>query len=198
MKYLKRFNESEESYSVFDSQGWKKFLPKELSIVTQNGTWKLEIPQEEYGMSHATNVTNLMNCLQINYAQNTPSKEDGDVTRDAEPDQLEFDITIVKNNDGSVANPDNLKLNVDITYGDAMVTEFTIEKPNIITILHYTGFNSQYDPDSFFGFEDESLENLVKFFNSWGYELSKKDFAFIDNNLYSYKYKKEINLLRLL
>jgi GMP synthase-like glutamine amidotransferase len=190
MKYLKRFNESEESYSVFDSQGWKKFLPKELSIVTQNGTWKLEIPQEEYGMSHATNVTNLMNCLQINYVQNTPSREDGDVTRDSEPDQLEFDITIVKDNDGSDANPDTLKLNVDVTYGDAMVSEFTIEKPNKVTVLHYTGFGSQYDPNSFFGFEDESLEELVKFFNSWGYELSKKDFTFIDKYPDSYIHQK--------
>ena len=48
-------------------------------------------------MGHATNVTNLMNCLQINYYQNTPEKNNNDVNRDGEPDQLEFDITIVKN-----------------------------------------------------------------------------------------------------
>ena len=189
MKYLKRFNES-ESYSLFDSEGWKKFLPKELHLVTNNGNWNLELPQENSGMGHATNITNLMNCIQINYTQKTTSRKDGDVTRDAEPDQLEFDITIVKNNDGSGANPDTLKLNVDITYGDAMAVEFTIEKPNRINVIHYTGFGSQYDPNTFWGFEDDSIEDLVKFFNSWGYELTTKDFTFIDKYPDSYIHQK--------
>lgn len=203
MKYLKRINEfkvesnKDESYSVFDSEGWKKFLPKKLNLVTDNGNWVLELPQSDNGMGHATNVTNLMNCIQINYQQNTPSREDGDVTRDAEPDQLEFDITIVKNNDGRSANPDTLKLNVDITYGDAMAIEFTIEKPNKINVLHYTGFGSLHDPDSFFGFEDDSLEEIVKFFNSWGYQLTTKDFTFLDKYPDSYIHQKTNETIQL-
>ena len=186
MKYLRKFNESDESYSYFDSNGWKKFLPKKLSLVTNNGNWELEIPSDSNNLGHATNVTNLMNCIQINYYQNTPKKQNGDVNRDGEPDQLEFDITIVKNNDGSKANPDTLKLNVDITYGDAMACEFIIEKPNKVSIIHYTGFGSKYDSETFFGFEDESLKDLVKFFNSWGFELTTDDFTFIDKYPDSY------------
>lgn len=193
---LKKQNES-ESYSVFDSEGWKKFLPKKLNLVTDNGSWVLELPQEDYGMGHPTNVANLMNCIQINYYQNTPSREDGDVTRDAEPDQLEFDITIVKNNDGNSANPDTLKLDVDITYGDAMAVEFTIEKPNKINVTHYTGFGSLYDPNSYFGFEDESLEEIVNFFNSWGYQLTTKDFTFLDKYPDSYIHQKTNETIQL-
>lgn len=189
MKYLRKFNES-ESYSYFDSNEWKKFLPKKLFLVTNNGRWELELPSDSNNMGHATNIMNLMNGLQINYYQNTPAREDGDVTRDAEPDQLEFDITIVKNNDGSSANPDTLKLDVDITYGDAMACEFTIEKPNKVQVLHYTGIGSLYDPESFFGFEDESLEDLVKFFNSWGFELDKSNFTFIDKYPDTYIHQK--------
>ena len=64
MKYLKRFNES-ESYSVFDTEGWKKFLPSELELITNNGKWILKLPMEENNLNHATNITNLMNNFQI-------------------------------------------------------------------------------------------------------------------------------------
>ena len=166
MKYIKRFNESEvEKYSIFDSKGWEKFLPKKLNLVTSSGNWTLELPPVDNNMGHPTNVANLMNCIQIGYYQNTPSKEDGNVNRDGEPDQLEFDITIVKDNNGSQANPDTLKLNVDITYGDSMAVEFSIEKPNKVNVFHYTGFGSKYDKDTFWGFEDDSLKELVDFFN---------------------------------
>lgn len=193
MKYLKRFNES-DSYSVFDSEGWKEFLPKKLDVVTNNGSWALELPDVDNNMGHATNVSNLMNCIQIGYYQNTPSREDGDVNRDGEPDQLGFDITIVKNNSGEHANPDTLKLNVDITYGDAMVSSFIIEKPNKVDVSHYTGFGSKYDPDTFWSLEDNSLQELVNFFNTWGYKLSKKDFTFIDKYPDSYVHNESIKL----
>lgn len=185
MRYLKNYNES-KAVSYFDTESWKKFLPKELHLVTHNGNWTLTLPESKNNMSHATNITHLMNCIQINYAQNTPEREDGDVLRDGEPDQLEFDITLVKNNDGTSANPDTLKLSVDITYGDSMACEFNIEKPNKVTVLHYTGIGTKINPLSFFGFEDESLQALVDFFNSWGYSLTTKDFTFLDKYPDSY------------
>lgn len=198
MKYLKRFLEtSDKGYSVFDTEGWKKLLPKKLIVVTQNGNWELERPDGEYGMNHATNISGLMNGLQIDYAQNTPSKESGDVNRDGEPDHLVFDINIVKNNDGTQANPDTLKLDVDITYGDSMMVEFTIEKPNRVEVIHYTGIGSLHDPYTYFGFEDESLKELVQFFNSWGYNLSTKDLTFIDKYPDSYIPKKTNETIEL-
>jgi GMP synthase-like glutamine amidotransferase len=191
MRYLKRYLESFESekISMFDSEGWKKFLPDELTILTNDGRWILKRPDEDYGMGHATNIMGHMNGIQINYVQNTA--EHGDVTRDGEPDQLEFDIDITKNNDGTSANPETLKLDVDITYGDAMKVEFSIEKPNRISVGNYNGLGSKYDPDTFFGFEDDSLKAIVDFFNSWGYELTVKDFAFIDKYPDSYVHTNE-------
>ncbi len=196
MKFLRRFNES-ESYSYFDTEQWKKFLPKELKLVTSDGNWTLTLPDENNNMRHATNVTHLMNCIQIIYSQNTPSREDGDVTRDGEPDQLGFDITIVKNNDGHSANPDTLKLTVDITYGDSMAVEFIIEKPNKISVLHYTGIGSKYDSDTSFGFEDESIKSLVNFFNSWGFKLTPDDLSFIDKYPDTYIHQKNNESIKI-
>jgi len=189
MKWLKRFNES--SYSIFDSEGWKKILPEKLILVTSTGNWELKLPQENYGLGHASNITNLMNGVQIDYTQITPSSQRGEVLKDGEPDHLGIDIDIMKDNDGSSANPDTLKLNVSISYGDAMSAEFTIGKPNKVDVINYNGFNSQLDPETCFGFEDESISGLVNFFNSWGYELNKTDFTFLDKYLNSYKPQNE-------
>lgn len=188
MKYLKRFNES-ESYSYFNSDEWVKLLPKKLIVVTNTGNWELELPEAD-ALGHQTNITNLMNCIQINYYQNTIRKQGGDVNKDGEPDQLEFDITIVKDNNGSESNPDNLKLNVDITYGDAMMAEFTIGMPNKVDVYHYTGYGSKYDSETFFGFDDASLDALIRFFNSWGFKLTKNEFLFIDKYPETYVHEK--------
>lgn len=179
MRYLRTFEEVTSKYSVFDTEGWEDLLPKELTVVTDTGRWTLAKPVWKNGMGHATNVTGLMNCLQINYYQNTVEKENGDVTADGEPDQLEFDITMVKDNDGSDANPESLKFDVDVTYGDAMKSEFSIKMPNQVTIGHYNGYGSLYDPETSFAFDDESLENLVNFFNSFGFRLTTEDLYFL-------------------
>lgn len=179
MRYLKTFEQVASEYSVFDTEAWERLLPNELTVVTDTGRWTLTKPEWRNGMGHATNVTGLMNSVQINYYQNTVDVEEGDVTADGEPDQLEFDIDLVKDNDGSQANPDNLKLDVDITYGDSMKSEFTIRMPNEVTIGHYNGYGSMYDPETSFAFDDESLESLVSFFNSFGFSLDAADLDFL-------------------
>lgn len=109
--------------------------------------------------------------------------EPNDVTNDGEPDLLEFDIHFVKNERG-------IKLLVDITYGDTMAYEFSIESPNKININHYTGIGSLYDSETHFGFTDESISDLIKFFNSFnhGIKLTSKDLAFLDHHKDSYKH----------
>ena len=167
MKHLKKFYE--HNISIFN-QDWKKLLPETLSIVTDNGEFTL------------TKKDLMINgdLLQFAYYQNTPEKNGGDVLADGEPDYLEFDIHVMKKNDGSSANPDNLRLDVDITYGDSMVSEFSIEKPNKVDVIHYTGKGSIHDSKSFFGFTDKSLLDITNFFNTFGYNLTTKDFLFID------------------
>jgi GMP synthase-like glutamine amidotransferase len=195
MRYLKRYesiSKEPKRVSVFDTNEWSKLLPDTLKVVTNTGSWTLNRPSEDNGMGHATNISNLMNCFQISYSQNTPETEDGDVTRDGEPDMLAFDITVVKNNDGKSADPDTLKLNIEITYGDAMVAHFTIEKPNRIKVVHYTGVGTAVDPETFFAFDDSTLEDsssesdLIRFFNSWGFDIKRDQLCFLDKYPDSY------------
>lgn len=190
MKYLSKYESFVKNYryikmyedfgriSTFD-QDIKRFLPEEVNIETTYG-------------KHTLKKSDVMlngDLIQITYYQNTPEENDDDVTADGEPDYLCFDIHTIKKNDGSEANGDNLRLNIDMTYGDAMVSEFTIEAPNKVVPHHYTGANSLYDPKFKFGFDDESLQALVDFFNRFSdnYNLTKDDFKFLDKDPNSYK-----------
>ena len=190
MKYLSKYESFVKNYryikmyedfgriSTFD-QDIKSFLPEEINIETTYG-------------KHTLKKSDVMlngDLIQITYYQNTPEENDDNVTADGEPDYLCFDIHTIKENDGSEANGDNLRLNIDMTYGDAMVSEFTIEAPNKGVPHHYTGANSLYDPKFVFGFDDKSLQAFVDFFNRFSdnYNLTKDDFKFLDKDPNSYK-----------
>lgn len=189
--------------SIFNKNSWANLLPKELKIVTQNGDYTLKLPEKTGSENKAvpdsgpsTAVTVIADQIQINYTHNTMEEFKTDnPAKDGEPDTLEFDIHTVKTNDGTEANPDNLKLNVNITYGDSPVSKFTISKPGNVEVVHYTGFGSKYDKNTEFGFEDDSLQDLVDFFNRFGFELNVKDFTFIDKYPDSYSYTESVKLL---
>jgi GMP synthase-like glutamine amidotransferase len=190
------------SISIFDKKTWANLLPKELTVVTNNGKFTLKLP-EQNGSEHmvvpdsgpSTAVTVISDEIQISYSQNTMEEFGGSPTKDGEPDTLEFDIHTVKTNDGTQANPDNLKLNVNITYGDAPVSKFTISMPGETEVVHYQGFGSKYDPTTSFGFEDESLQALIDFFNRFGFKLDKDDFTFLDKHPDSYTYTEGVKIM---
>ncbi len=187
MRYLKRFNEEFKGVSIFDSTKWRHFLPKSLTLVTDTGKWTLNLPEEQNGVGHATNITNLANAIQITYRQNTTNdKWEGNPVKDGEPDFLGIDITMLKKNIGTTANPDTLTLRFEITYGDSMKSEFTVNKEGV-KVDHYDGFGSMVDPKTRFGFDDESLKGFVRFINCFGFNHSVEDYSFIDSNLDSYK-----------
>ena len=167
-KHIKKYN---EGTSIF-SQEVKKFFPDKIYLATTHGDWELD----------KKDIMLNGDLIQMAYYHNT-SKKSNDVLSDGEPDFLEFDIHIDKNERG-------IKLLVDITYGDSMVCEFSIEAPNKINIIHYTGINSKYDPETHFGFNDETINDLVNLFNSFnhGLKLSSDDFKFIDKDPDSYKH----------
>jgi len=172
MKHLKRFNE-DIKIPIFDERS-KDLAPKSLEIITSNGHYTLELCDFYVaGNSHLLNIV---------YHHN-PSEESGDVTSDGEPDYLCFDIRFTRDDNG-------MRTLCDITYGDNMVCEFTITPDNKITLGHYNGIGSISDPDTHFAFTDESLSEIVKFFNrfSHGINLTVKDFDFLDNRKDSYKY----------
>ena len=171
IRHIKKYNEITNSTSIF-SQEIKNFFPDKIYLSTTDGDWELD----------KKDIMLNGDLIQMAYYHN-PSKKSGDVLSDGEPDFLEFDIHTSRNERG-------IKLLVDITYGDSMVCEFSIEAPNKINVIHYTGINSKYDPETHFGFNDETINDLVKLFNSFnhGLKLSSDDFKFIDKDIDSYKH----------
>ena len=158
MKYLKSINE----LLAYDSKV-VEFFPETIQIYTSDGNFTLK----------KSDVTREVDIIRASYYQNTAS--DGDITKDGEPDTCVFDIHFVKNDNG-------FKTMVNITYGDQMKSEFSIEAPNKIQVGHYNGIGSKLDSETQFGFEDDTIQDLIKLFNSFnfGYKLTTKDLTFID------------------
>lgn len=191
MKHLRRFDESR--VSIFDSD-WVKLLPKSLTIVTDNGEFELNRKNAiEKNTKYPEQIYNLMTSISIPYSQDTMEEEGGNPLADGEPDNLQFDIYIVKSNRGDSSNPDTLKLNIDMTYGDNMQCAFTIERKEDgvtkVGVHHYNGKNSIYDPETYFGFTKQSLSDLVEFFNRFGFDAKPEDFKFLGDEQ-EYRYVK--------
>jgi hypothetical protein len=91
------------------------------------------------------------------------------------PSTLEFDFYFLKVNK-------DFKIDIDITLGDAMVSEFSIEKPNKVNVIQYTSWRSKSDlSNTVFALEDKSLKSFVDFLNKFvGFDLSVDDFKFLD------------------
>lgn len=120
MKYIKRFNESLEN--IYDVK-WENILPKEL-VILKDGT-------------HTFKVGNIMknsDMVQVSYIN---VKNEWGVI-----DTLEFDFYFERLEDGS------LKMDIDITWGDEMASEFSITSPNKVDVIEYTSFNSKTDPSN--------------------------------------------------
>ena len=170
-------NKIDESRISIFSQDIKKILPKNLNLITTNGQFDLELKD----------VMLNGDLIQIAYYQNT-FDESGDALSDGEPDYLEIDIHTLKDNDGTKANPDTLRLNIDITYGDSMMFSFTIDKNDKVKVHHYDGLNSKYDPETSFYFTDDTINDLVELFNRFDdYQLTPEDFTFLDSDPTSYQ-----------
>jgi hypothetical protein len=76
----------------------------------------------------------------------------------------------------------NFKIDIDITLGDAMVCEFSLESPNKVNVIEYTSWGSKADPsNTVFALQDESLKKFVNFINLFdGFSLDVSDFKFLD------------------
>lgn len=181
MKYLRRFN---ENISIYDPK-WEVFLPDTLVI----------FKGEEYGIDELTykkgNVMLNSDLLQISYNLN----------KILAPDTLEIDIYLVKDDSGEQhidqttviksgtfdydRSPGsyipNMRLDVDITFGDMMASEFSISRKGV-HVIQDTSYNSKFDPThTIFAIEDKSLQKLVDFFNRFniGVNLDITDFNFL-------------------
>lgn len=159
MRYLKSIF---ENITIYDER-IREFFPEEVHLYTSEGSFVLK----------KSDITLENDIIRAFYYQNTSS--DGNVAKDGEPDMLGIDLHFVKNENG-------FKTLVNITYGDQMKSEFSIESPSKISINHYNGIGSVADSETQFGFEEKTINDLVKLFNSFnfGYKLTSDDFKFID------------------
>ncbi len=155
------FSQDEASFSqnsMYDVN-WEKHLPDTITINYHN-----EIRKFKKG-----NVMLVGDLVEITY---DPIKSEW-----GKPDTLEFDLYFVKDN-----NTNKMRIDIDITYGDLMACEFSIESPNNVHIIQHTTYRSKFDPsNTVFAIEDESLDELIVFLNKFpGFKLTRHDLRFLD------------------
>lgn len=154
MRYLRRFNE--QLLSIYDPS-WEKLLPTELSIIKD---------KDKYSFIKG-NVMLHSDMLQITYS----IKE----SIFGFPDTLEIDIYFLKL-DGKI------KMDIDITLGDEVVSEFSILPPNKISVIQDTSLGSKFDPsNTVFAFDKNSLQRFIDFLNKFnhGLNLNIENFKFL-------------------
>jgi len=183
MKYLRRFNEDIEATiknsimipnidvktnildTIYDKR-WENELSEFLTINYHNNLYKFK----------KSNIMLHSDMIQITYASTPLDSEESEEIWGSS-DTLEFDIYFAKDDKDS-----NITLTIDITYGDAMVCEFNIEKPNKIKVIQYTSYGSKFDTsNTVFALTDDSLESFINFLNRFdGMKLKREDFKFLD------------------
>lgn len=144
--------------TIYDPN-WEKYLPESMTI-NYHG--------KEYSFKKG-NIMLLDDMIEISY--------DSNENADGSPDTLEFDLYFTKDN-----NTNKIRINVDITYGDLMTCEFSLEAPNKINVLQYTSYHSKFDPsNTVFALTDKSLDEFIGFLNHFGkIKLTRDDMKFLD------------------
>ena len=150
---IRRFNEDVDIYT-FD---WQHRLPQYMTIIQRGKEVVFKLG----------NVMKNFDMIQVSYESNIWGF----------PSTLEFDFYFLKNVDD-----DNFKMDIDITVGDAMACEFSVEAPNKVDVIEYTSWRSKTDPsNTVFALQDESLKEFVNFLNLFkGFNLDVSDFKFLD------------------
>lgn len=153
MRYLRRYN---EQISIYDPS-WERLLPDEITIVKGKDNYSFK----------KGNVMIHSDMLQITYSIKEPIF--------GFPDTLEIDIYFLKVNG-------NIKMDIDITLGDEVVSEFTIYPPNKVSVVQDTTLGSKFDPsNTLFAFDNNSLIRFIDFLNKFnhGLNLNVENFKFL-------------------
>lgn len=149
-----RIRRFNENVLIYDVD-WHTILPKEIEIIlAKKVVYKLG------------NVMKHSDMVQVTYSHDEWSV----------PSNLEFDFYFLNNG--------HIKMDVDITLGDKMVSEFSIEKPNKISLIQYTSTGSKFDPsNTFFALSNKSISDFVQFLNRFdGFMLKEEDLKFLNKD----------------
>jgi hypothetical protein len=154
MKYLK-------SYILFESNiydvDWKTILPKQMVILKDGEhTFKLG------------NIMKNSDMVQVTYEN---SNNEWGV-----PSTLEFDFYF--------SEDPKMRIDIDITWGEAMVCEFYVDSPSKVGVTEYTSFKSKTDPsNTIFALDNNSLKEFVDFLNKFDvFKLNVSQFKFLDQS----------------
>jgi hypothetical protein len=175
MRYLKAYESfipNENKNTPYWDSKWEELLPKEIKVIKGQDTF-IQYPVYKKG-----NVMLNGDMVQITYTNQDYTMETDEVV----PETLEIDIAFANN-----VNDNLLDLNVDITYGDAMASEFQIQGDKL-NVIQYTSYKSKFDPsNTVFAFDDDSLNKFIQFLNQFdGVKLNREQFNFLDKDPNSY------------
>jgi hypothetical protein len=146
-----------KNYILFESNiydiDWKSILPKEM-VVLKDGEHSFKLG----------NVMKNADMVQVTYSNNEWGA----------PSTLEFDFYFSEN--------PKMRIDIDITWGEAMACEFYIESPSKVGVTEYTSFRSKTDPsNTIFAIDNNSLKEFVDFLNKFdGFKLDVSQFKFLD------------------
>lgn len=154
MRYLKNYILFESTIYDID---WKTILPKEM-IVLKDGEHSFKVG----------NVMKNVDMVQVTYEN---SNNEWGV-----PSTLELDFYFSEN--------PKMRIDVDITWGEAMACEFYVDSPDKVGVTEYTSFRSKTDPsNTIFALDNNSLKEFVNFLNKFdGFKLDVSQFKFLDQN----------------
>lgn len=154
MKYIKAF-ESFDSKTIYDID-WHALLPQTMRVLKDG--------EHEF---HLGNIMKHSDMAQVTYENR---KDEWGV-----PETLEFDFYFSQNG--------HMRIDIDITWGDAMACEFYIESPSRVGVTQYTSYRSKTDPsNTVFALEDDSLRSFVDFLNRFdGFRVDVSQFDFLNS-----------------
>ena len=148
-----------KNYILFESNiydiDWKSILPKEM-VVLKDGEHSFKLG----------NVMKNADMVQVTYSNNEWGF----------PSTLEFDFYFSEN--------PKMRIDIDITWGEAMACEFYIESPSKVGVTEYTSFRSKTDTsNTIFALDNNSLKEFVDFLNKFdGFRLEVSQFKFLDQS----------------
>lgn len=153
MRHLKTFESFGEN-TIYDAD-WHRLVPQKMVVLKEGA--------HEFFLG---NIMKHSDMVQVTYENR---KDEWGV-----PETLEFDFYFSHNG--------HMRLDIDVTWGDAMACEFYIESPDKVGVIEYTSYHSKTDPsNTVFALEDESLESLVGFINKLdGFRVDASQLSFLD------------------
>ena len=158
MIYLKKFEQYDLGLNFY-SKEWENELPEEITILIAD-----KVRTFKKG-----NIMNNANLIEVIY---------GNDSLVGEPNEIEFDIYYSFD-----MNNDKVKLTVEITHGDEVVSDFSVEPPNKVDVIEYTSYHSKFDPsNTVFALDNKSLIAFINYLNKFGHDfhLTLNDLKFLD------------------